>query len=219
MSLVGEKVNKEFKMRKNILFSIAVFMAITFFAVSSARAEGQHQCRTAGEGEHQCLHAKEGERQCPHFEKSQQTQNAAPSAGMEEALESYFAILSSLSQDSMENVETNAKDLADSTGKLAGHCGGSKDGCPKSCRFGPLADASAAAKSLSEKADISAVRSEFGTLSEKLAEYLKDGQEEGSDKLYVFTCDMAKKVWLQKNEDPGNPYFSPSMARCKRKIN
>ena len=206
-------------MRKNILLSIVVFIAIVFFAVSSARAEGQHQCGTAGESEHQCLHAKEGEQQCLHSEKSQQTQNAAPSAGMEETLESYFSILSSLSQDSMENVQTNAKDLADSISKLAGHCGGSKDGCPKSCPLGPLADASDTAKSLSEKTDISAARSEFGTLSEKLAEYLKDGQEEGSDKLYVFTCDMAKKVWLQKNEDPGNPYFGPSMAKCKRKIN
>ena len=206
-------------MRKNILLSIAVFMAVTFFAASSARAEGQHQCWKAGEGEHQCLHAKEGEHQCPHPEKNQQTQKATPSGGMEEALKSYYAILSSLSQDSMENVQTNAKDLADSIGKLAGHCGGSMDGCPKSCRLGPLADASAAAKSLSEKADISAARSEFGTLSEKLAEYLKNGQEEGSDHLYVFTCDMAKKVWLQKNEDPGNPYFGPSMAKCKRKIN
>jgi hypothetical protein len=206
-------------MRKNILLSIAAFMAVMFFATSSAWAEGQHQCGKEGDGEHQCLHAKEGELQCLHPEKNLETKNAPPSAGMEEALESYFAILSSLSQDSMENVQTNAKDLADSTSKLAGHCGGSKDGCPESCRLGPLADASAAAKSLSEKTDISAARSEFGTLSEKLAEYLKNGQEEGSDKLYVFTCDMAKKIWLQKNEDPGNPYFGPSMAKCKRKIN
>jgi hypothetical protein len=196
-------------MKKSILHSIAMALAVTFLTVSSVGAEGQYQCGQPGEGEHQCLHS----------EKTSRTEKAEPATGMEEALESYFAILSSLSEDSMENVQANAKDLAETMSKLAGHCGGSKDGCPKSCRLGPLADAGAAAKSLSEKGDITAARSEFGTLSENLAEFLKNGDEEDSSKLYVYTCDMAKKVWIQKNEDPGNPYFGSSMAKCKRKIN
>jgi hypothetical protein len=82
----------------------------------------------------------------------------------------------------------------------------------------PMAGVSADAKSLAENTDIASARTEFGALSEKLVG-LQEKHGEASGKLVVFRCDMAKKVWLQKNEDPGNPYFGPSMATCRRKLN
>jgi hypothetical protein len=215
----AKKKHKESEMKTNVLLSITVLLVLSIFAVSSAWAEGQPKCPVTGGDGHQCLPADEAKHQCLHSGENQQAEKDGDSAGLEKTLDSYFAILASLSKDSMDNVQANAKDLAERMSKVAEHCRTSKDGCGKSCRPGLLADASAAAKSLSEKADIGEARSEFGVLSEKLAEFLKNVQEEGTGKLHVFKCDMAKKVWLQKNEDPGNPYYGPSMAKCRRKIN
>lgn len=202
-------------MKKQILLSGLVLTAVLMFSIPWAWAEGQD----AGQGENQCLHADQANHQCVHSEKSEQTADDKDSAGLEKPLASYFAILSSLSQDSMENVQENAQDLAETMSRLAKHCTENTEGCDKSCRPGLLADASAASKALADANDIGTARSQFGVISEKLVEFLKNNHDGPPSDLHIYRCDMAQKVWLQENEEPGNPYLGPSMAKCKRKIN
>lgn len=133
---------------------------------------------------------------------------------MDEVLEKYFAIVSSLSQDSMKDVRSNAKALAEAAARLEKEPTGKSADALRAL----LAEISDVAKSLAEKTDIGPARAEFAKLSEKLIDYQVDFGDRESGSIHVFACDMAKKMWLQKNEAPGNPYLGPAMAKCRRKI-
>ena len=234
---------------KNILLAVVAFVALMLFISpvtwaeschdggqslsgeenhqrqQACEAEVRHQCKNAdkGVGEHPCKQADKsaGEHPCKQADKSageHPCKQADKSAGVEKIMDSYFAILSSLSQNSMDGVRENAETLSESADGLIKQCAGYTGDGVKACSMDPMADVSAAAKSLAGQTDISSARTEFGALSEKLVE-LQGKQGESPDKLAVFKCDMAKKVWLQENEDPGNPYFGPSMATCRHKLN
>jgi Cu(I)/Ag(I) efflux system membrane fusion protein len=129
----------------------------------------------------------------------------------------YFAILDALKQNSMEGVQDNAKALAQAADKANEKLSsGSEHDCGASTQLG---DVKAAASSLSEKADIKSSREQFGKLSEYMVEYQKMCGDADSEKLHIFICDMAKKTWLQEDTEIGNPYYGPSMAKCRREIN
>ena len=215
-------------MRNNTLLAASAFVALAHFVspaawASSCHDEGQS---SSDAGAHQCQQAcsaKAGNSdQHANEDKSEhackQSDKDGHGAGVGKVMDSYFAILASLSQNSMDNVGDNAKALAEGADGLIKQCADCKGDSVKACSMAPMADVSAAAKSLAEKTDIDSARTEFGALSEKLVE-LQGKHAEGSDKLAVYRCDMAKKVWLQENEDPGNPYLGPSMATCRRKLN
>jgi len=136
------------------------------------------------------------------------------------AFANYFEIRSALANDSLENVASQANEIAKVTDCCRGQTGnmGCHHGADESALMKNIgADAGSLAAKASQN-DISSVREEFGKLSEELRQYRKTASFENSGKVRVFACDMAKKVWLQNTEEPGNPYYGRSMAKCARKI-
>ena len=194
-------------MKKHLTFAAAVFLAMALLVLPSAWAQqAQHDRDHHAEMDHQGTEmGHKGAGMSEH------------GAGAKGIFDSYFAIGSSLSQDSMEHVQTNAKALAEAAEKAEKEAKNNPEHSHSlHTLLGKISDA---AESLTEKTDISAARAEFGTLSEKMVEYQKKHGEKDSGKLHVYRCDMAKKVWLQKNENSGNPYMGPSMAMCRRELN
>ncbi|GAB4338012.1 MAG: hypothetical protein Kow0099_11710 [Candidatus Abyssubacteria bacterium] len=128
--------------------------------------------------------------------------------------ESYFAIQSALANDSLDGVPGHAKKLAQkTTSECAMSCMSQEQ---MACPHGLTGELHNAAVALSEAKDLASARTEFGRLSEKMVEYHK---RFGRDKeATAFICDMAKQVWLQETDEPGNPYYGPSMAKCARKL-
>jgi hypothetical protein len=74
------------------------------------------------------------------------------------------------------------------------------------------------ARKLAAKKDIGSAREEFGILSEKTIGYQKQLGDERNKKARVFVCDMAKKSWLQDDDEVRNPYYGSKMLKCGRKV-
>ena len=188
-------------MRKTTILTAAAISALLIFTPPHARAE------MAGHGGHD--HSQHGD----HHSGSSVHQVI-----MDKVFEKYFAILASFTGDSLEKVSDHAETMAKTIELFQKGSVKSAGDEHKADMHTTMADIAAAARSLSEKKDIASARTEFGKLSEKLVDYEKHfgGKESAQKRVYV--CDMVKKVWLQEDDKPGNPYFGPSMAMCKRKL-
>jgi len=137
---------------------------------------------------------------------------------MDPVFENYFEIRASLAQDSLKDVSTSANALAEAIedSSANGSATGTDESREKDQRA-LEAEIAATARELAKKTDIESARVEFGKLSTQMYDYRKmSGMS--SDDVHAFACDMAKKIWLQESDDPGNPYYGRSMARCARKI-
>jgi hypothetical protein len=137
---------------------------------------------------------------------------------MKKIYENYFAIQSSLADDSMEKVPARAKAIAEAIEDLQGE---SMKCCGRGHESGMhalMSDMGAAAGSLAEQKDIDSARREFGKLSENLVQYRKSYGKNQLEEAYVFVCDMAKQVWLQDSEELRNPYYGSAMLTCGRRV-
>ena len=108
------------------------------------------------------------------------------------------AIATSLAQDKLDNVATNAAAIdleATSLGK-------------------PAAKISSAAKDMQKATKIADVRSAFGKLSEALVGYLDAQKRKPGAGLKVAVCPMVDKPWIQKDGPIQNPYYGSEMLSC-----
>ncbi len=137
--------------------------------------------------------------------------------GEDAIFENYFAIHSALAADSMDGVSAKAMAMAKAVEGKHGEAmkGGHSHGAGMHVLMNGIVRA---AKSLSEQKDIDSAREKFGKLSEKMIEYQEKLGDKGNSKAHVFVCDMAKKSWLQKDDDLRNPYYGAKMLTCGRKI-
>ncbi len=119
---------------------------------------------------------------------------------VEAALEHYFPIRAALASDTLEGVEKNAKELAESGNEAVADA----------------AEAIAKARALAE------ARASFGDLSKALFAEGEAAKEKGTKlpALFFFECPIAKPYgkWLQEKDEIGNPYFGKSMLRCGSKV-
>jgi hypothetical protein len=155
-------------------------------------------------------------------EHSQHSSDHAATDGrqisMKDVFSDYFAIRASLAGDSLENVPTRAKALAESIERFSKRHMSEMSAKDEESLRTLMTEMATSATSLAATKDINSAREEFGKLSAKLAEYQKAFGAKDSEDVHVFACDMAKKIWLQESEDPENPYFGPAMAKCARKL-
>lgn len=121
------------------------------------------------------------------------------------AIGHYETIRVSLTEDSIETVESAAKSLVEVADQMA-----------RSADVGDAAvivsQVSTAASKVAEASDIEAARSAFRGLSEAMIQW-HAGM--GEDATKVAHCPMAAASWLQPgDEEIGNPYYGSSMLRC-----
>ena len=182
MDLEGMHQKGKKTMTKAQNFSIAVLLGAVLFLASPTFAEmGSH---SKGSHMHQDHHAEMSDHK----------------GTMNEVFEDYFAIQALLARDSMEGVAARAKALAEELEGLHGELmkgGEHGHGADMHVLMTQMAEAT---RSLAEKDDISSAREEFGALSEKLAEHHRNSDKTQS-KAHIFKCDMAEKVWLQKDKE------------------
>lgn len=132
--------------------------------------------------------------------------------------ENYFALRSSLAADSMRGVPEKAASIATTVDDyLVRDAQKQKGSLEKEERL-QLKKIADSARALARKGTIDEARSEFAELSKKLVVYQHRFVRDDSERAVVFACDMAKAVWLQEEEEPGNPYYGSAMLRCARKI-
>jgi hypothetical protein len=157
----------------------------------------------------------------PHSHQGQSIQDVregAENAPIDTVFENYFAIQSSLANDSIEGIPARAQALAKAIEKLqAASANASGDENDKSMNT-LMADIKASAESLAGKKNIDPARKEFGTLSEKLVDYQRRYGKTQAGDVRIFVCDMVKKPWLQNNDEIRNPYFGSAMLKCGRKL-
>ena len=191
-------------MRKLQKISIAFLVALALLAPAAARAEMGH-------------HHEEGSHE-RHGGQHHEMEKNTHMMGVDAVFDNYFVIQSALAADSMDGVSAKAEAIAEAVEGKHGEAmkGGHAHGAGMHVLMNGIASS---AKSLSKKSDIDSAREEFGALSEKMIKYYEslDDDKDGV-KAHVFTCGMAKKSWLQKDEDTRNPYFGSSMLKCGRKI-
>ncbi len=186
-------------MKRTIVWMLALAAALPLLFASAGWAEEAHHGTSADTPKH-CDMAS-----CPH------------KGITAKIFENYFVIRASLAADSLEGVPTRAKAIAEAVepfSQESNKCMGRRE---ESNMHALMSEIGAAARTLAEKNNITSAREEFGELSMKMFAYQKSHLAE-SERAHVFACDMAKKMWLQQTEEPGNPYFGPAMARCGRMI-
>lgn len=118
------------------------------------------------------------------------SQQAPP---VERAFEHYERIRAALAHDTMENVSVEAKALLPLAREIAGE------------------QAGRAAASLAQAKNLEDAREQFGALSEALVPKFL---EAGPPGVQGFVCSMKDKRWVQRGEQPSNPYFGKSMSTC-----
>jgi hypothetical protein len=127
----------------------------------------------------------------------------APAASSPEALrgivKTYLDVHAMLAQDKFGELKGPAGTLASQTAALG------KDG----------ADLAKAATALAEATDIKSARDAFGPLSDVLLARVKaDGSTELASDLRIGYCPMIRKSWIQREDQPRNPYYGTAMATC-----
>lgn len=63
--------------------------------------------------------------------------------------------------------------------------------------------------------DIDDLRNSFKQLS---VVYFENGNKKELQKLFRFSCPMAKATWVQKEPEMRNPYYGKSMLECGEKL-
>lgn len=126
---------------------------------------------------------------------------AADETPFTEMAEHYEVIWRSLAGDTVEGVAEHARAIAE-IAEEGDHPAAGREIVPEITQH---ADALAAAD------ELDAARAAFGELTKPLVRYRK---AVGAERLKVAYCPMAKKAWLQPEEDIANPYYGSGMLRC-----
>jgi len=114
-------------------------------------------------------------------------------------VQSYLEIQAALAADRFDDVKGPARNLASQAAALG------KDGAE-------LAKASTA---FAAAANLEAARTAFGPLSDAVIARVKaDGSADLAAGLKVGFCPMARKSWLQREEQIRNPYYGARMLTC-----
>jgi copper chaperone CopZ len=119
----------------------------------------------------------------------------APSDEMSDILEHYFATRELLAHDETDWIAQQTREM---TARLDG-----------------LIEALQAMRTASnglKAGDLKQAREGFGPLSEAVLSYVKEFGFSGE--AYSFYCSMDDKVWLQKHNQIGNPYYGSEMFKC-----
>ena len=112
----------------------------------------------------------------------------------------YLRIHESLSADSLQRIEVEARRLASSVARL-----GSKG-----------ASINAAANQVMMAVDLKSARVAFGDLGEAILRYAKETKAGLGSGVNVAYCPMARKYWLQTGQTIRNPFYGKEMASCGR---
>jgi hypothetical protein len=130
---------------------------------------------------------------------SPSAQQAASTADLRAVVRSYLEIQTHLAADRFAEVRAPASTLAAQAAALG------KNG-------EAIAKAAAA---LQSAADLAAAREAFGPLSDAvIARVQADGSPEALSDLRLGYCPMAKRSWLQREEQVRNPYYGKGMLTC-----
>ena len=113
--------------------------------------------------------------------------------------DNYIQIQTVLAEDSLKNMASSARTLADvvrkdTTGAFSGQI-------------------TRQAEAVAKAEDLAAAREAFKPLSGSLIQYLKTNKVPPGAYYEVY-CAMAKASWLQTDKTVRNPYFGQSMLRC-----
>lgn len=132
--------------------------------------------------------------------------SASSSETFDEILQPYEAIRLTLLEDSIEGIgepATGIREIAEAAAKDA----------KTDDEIRPLLTRIVdSAGDLAEAEGIEAVRTAFYEMSKILVQYRSKVQ--GDNLPRVIYCPMAKKSWLQLEDEVGNPYHGQSMLRC-----
>jgi len=115
-------------------------------------------------------------------------------------VEPYLGIQQALAADRIEGIADAARRIGDEAGKLG-------------------SDASAiqaAAGDLQQATDLKTARAAFGRLGDAIMIFAKaSGASVGAD-VKVAYCPMARKYWLQTDDEIRNPFYGKAMSDCGR---
>ena len=113
-------------------------------------------------------------------------------------VEPYLKIQTSLASDSLDNVKSNAGNVATAAAGLGA----------------PAMKISTSALQLASAAEIADAREKFGNLSEAIVTYMDGLHLTPPDGVQVAVCPMNQKPWLQEGTVVSNPYYGASMSTC-----
>ncbi|NOY52408.1 MAG: efflux RND transporter periplasmic adaptor subunit [Deltaproteobacteria bacterium] len=131
---------------------------------------------------------------------------------MERILEDYLVIQRKLKSDTLEGIKPSVVEMATLAEKIKV---ADKD---RSLAGTTRALTVSAPELLS--GNIKTVRKGFKTISQALADYVKDRDPKGARALglSIFYCPMVKEPWLQKGTTAENPYLGKKMLNCGNEI-
>jgi hypothetical protein len=110
----------------------------------------------------------------------------------------YLKIQAALAQDRMDEVRTNAGEIASAATRLGE----------------PATKMNSAAAQLASAGVIADAREKFGTLTDGVVTYMESQQVRAPEGVRKAYCPMARKSWLQKGDTLANPYYGSSMPTC-----
>ena len=129
-----------------------------------------------------------------------QTSNTPPAGSTMPAsiIDPYLAIEDGLANDKIDQLRTNAGNLATAAAALGS----------------PAVKIDTAAVQLASATDIEDARNKFGTLSDAVVAYMDGLHLKPGEGVRQAYCPMKQKPWLQKGDTIANPYYGSSMLTC-----
>jgi Cu(I)/Ag(I) efflux system membrane fusion protein len=118
----------------------------------------------------------------------------------------YFKIQRALARDTTKGVAEASRRIADLAATIRAE--------------GPAAEAAAAIHKAAAgltAPDLDTARQQFFALSRPLLEYLHQHYQGGREYFRYF-CSMARKGWVQEDEEVRNPYHGTAMLTCGERI-
>lgn len=155
-----------------------------------------------------------------HAENGEAHLNAAAVGHLHAAMGAYFAIGDALANDSMEGVNSNARDFGAAMHELTNTDVHGDEHFWHS-RMVALQTINQRASNIAASSDLQDVRLDYGYLSDALQGIVGATGLHGMENVYVMICGMYRDapqngVWLQEGSTVRNPYFGSSMLRCAR---
>lgn len=135
------------------------------------------------------------------------TLRAGPIDGdIDRILVEYFKIQQMLAQDTTKGVGEASRRIADLAAAIRAE--------------GPAAETAAAIHQAAvdfTAPDLDTARQQFFALSRPLLEYLHQHYQ-GDRKYFRYFCSMARRGWVQEDEEVRNPYLGRAMLTCGERI-
>jgi hypothetical protein len=113
-------------------------------------------------------------------------------------IDPYLKIEVALSSDSIDDVRSNAGNIATAATALGS----------------PAMKIDMAAVQLAATVDLAAARDRFGALSAAIVTYMDGLHLVAPEGVHVAFCPTLAKPWLQEGVSLSNPYYGPSMPTC-----